>query len=755
MMAAPAPRPSVPPQAELPLPPPFMTGVGEVHLLDRLAVVFRHLRLVMAVFVLVLTLALLRSYSTTPLYRAQAQILIEDERSIAVAGLNSTDPAYWQEAEPYYQTQYRILEGRSLARRVVRRLELEKHPEYGAPPEGGPSQAIRSARDALQAAFRRALGRDTPEPQAAPREPGEGDTEAPLVNALLGGVQVEPIKQTRLVTLHYISPNPAFAALAVNTLAEEYVAQNLDLRMESTQKQLAFLEGAIAEQQQKVEDLELRMAQHRGAQGSTADGRQNIVISTLTSLTEALAKARNARLEKEAIYRQIEGLDPKTASVDTFPVIAQNLTIQTLRNDLGKMEAERASRLAGGAGQNHPRVRELSTDIGELRNRLTLEIQRAMLTVRNEYRSALATEQSLARSLEEQKQRAAELDQRNVAYIPLERQAESERNVYQTLIQQQKELAIVANSKANNVKLMDAAEVPGAPFTPNHRRDLLMGLVLGLTLGVGLAFGIEYLDDTVKTPEDISRRLKLPLLGLVPAVRGQVSPVLSDRVPHDFGEAFRSLRTSLVFTSGGESTRIIAVTSTQPLEGKTTTACNLALALALGGARVLLIDADMRRPGLHKVMRMENGLGLSHLLTGQARIREAARPTVEPGLLVITAGRTPPNPSELLSSDRMKSLVTNLASGPFDWVIVDTPPVLAVTDAVILAPYLSGLVFVVGAEMTRIGHAERALEILQTSRPRLVGTVLNRVDFDRNKYYYSRYYGYHYKSYYGQAGVSA
>ena len=231
-------------------------------------------------------------------------------------------------------------------------------------------------------------------------------------------------------------------------------------------------------------------------------------------------------------------------------------------------------------------------------------------------------------------------------------------------------------------------------------------------------------------------------------------PVLTETVPHDFGEAFRSLRTSLVFTSGGESTRIIAVTSSQPLEGKTTTACNLALALALGGSRVLVIDADMRRPGLHKTIGLPNDVGLSHLLVGQARVREVVQRTTEPNLFVITAGRTPPNPSELLASERMNHLIANLAHGPFDWVVIDTPPVLAVTDAVIIAQKVAGVVFVIGSEMTRRVHAERALETLQSGRARGIGVVLNRVDFDRNKYYYSRYYGYQYKSYYGQNNVA-
>jgi capsular exopolysaccharide synthesis family protein len=268
---------------------------------------------------------------------------------------------------------------------------------------------------------------------------------------------------------------------------------------------------------------------------------------------------------------------------------------------------------------------------------------------------------------------------------------------------------------------------------------------------VATAFVIDYLDDTVKTPEDVTWRLKLHFLGLVPKVRGERHPLLSGPVPHDFGEAFRALRTALLAGNNTEATRVLAITSAQPLEGKTTTAVNIALALAIGGARVLLIDADMRRPSLHKALRLPNDTGLSHLLIGEARMREVVQRTGDPNLLVITAGRTPSNPSELLGSDRMKAFVHQLAVGPFDWVIIDTPPVLAVTDAVILAPMVSGVTFVLGAEMTRWRLAERAIETLQSGHPHSISAVLNRVDFDRNRYYYSRYYGHQYKSYYAEA----
>jgi capsular exopolysaccharide synthesis family protein len=225
----------------------------------------------------------------------------------------------------------------------------------------------------------------------------------------------------------------------------------------------------------------------------------------------------------------------------------------------------------------------------------------------------------------------------------------------------------------------------------------------------------------------------------------------SSQVPHDFGESFRSLRTSLLSKYPDEGTKILIVTSAQPLEGKTTTAANIAMALAYGGARVLLIDADMRRPGLHRPLRLTNERGLSQVLTGQARVRDVIQRTVDPNLLAITAGRSPLNPSELLSSERMKTLLTNLAHGPFNWIIIDTPPVLAVTDAVILAPLVSGVTFVVGAEMTRRRLAERAIETVMQAHPKFAAVVLNKVNFAKNKYYYSRYYGHQYKNYYAEA----
>lgn len=749
-MIAAAPVVDTAPSPSLPQP------IREVHILDRLVTVFRHMRLVVAVFTVVVAIGTLNSFSTVPRYKARASVLIQDQRSVAVTNLNANNTAqYDEDPEPYFNTQFQILRGRALGKRAVDKLNLINRGIPSAQ-STGLLGSISSARARLSTGLRARLSgnqaSNVPPPDAAERETSQ---ESATIAAFLSGVEVTPIRTTRLVEVSYDSTDPQFAALAVNTLVTEYIEQNLDLRLRDIDNTLKWLEGQLTAAQAKLQAAEGAMAEYRQTENALSlDRGTNILGAQLAQMNDAVTKAKTARIEKQGVYDQLKGLNGDSPEVEGIAAVSQNPTIQGIRSQLSALQSERA-RNADRWGTNHPEMVKLNSSIATLEQQLQIEKSKVIDTIRNEYRSAVANEQSLSAALENQKRQSMDLDKKSAGYTVLERQAAGEREIYQSLLTQDKELRVIRNSRANNIQLMDVAEVPKAPYVPDHRRDMLMSVVLGLALAVGLAFGIEYLDDTVKTPDDVTRRLNLPLLGLVPAVRGEQAPLLATDVPHDFGEAFRSLRTSLVFTSKGDGARLLGVTSTQPLEGKTTTACNLAMVLAYGGARVLLIDADMRRPGLHRTMGIANGTGLSHVLTGQARIREVVRPTSEPNLVVITAGRTPPNPSELLAGDRMRELLQKLAHSPFDWVIIDTPPVLAVTDAVVLAPLLSGFAFVIGAEMTRRGHVERAVEMLQASRQPIVGVVLNRVDFDRNKYYYSRYYGYQYKSYYGQSQTPA
>jgi polysaccharide biosynthesis transport protein len=732
---------------------PQSSSGQQVHLLDRLSAIFRHRRIAGAAFVIVVGLMMVQTYSKIPLYRASARVLIQDERTTAVSNLSANDPIFWQDSEQYYNTQYSILRSRGLAKRVVQRLKLQNHPLFNgtAPQSRGPLSLVRETRQALGKSVRGLFSRGTTETPTEKPPVDESALESSLISQFLGGVEINPEKQTRLVEVAYVSPSPEFAALAATTLAEEYAQQNIDLRLETINKNLLWLTDEVVKQEKKVTEAETAMARYREQQNALSlEDRQNIVVARLNTLNDTATRARTARLQKEASYNQLKSVDPKSDAADSFAVISANLGVVEAKTRLNEQMAEKA-RLSARYLPGHPDLVKVEGQIESARAVLVAQRTRVIESAKNEYEAAVNEERSYSGQLEAQKGTAMDLDRKSGAYLVLQRQAETNRTIYQSLMQQQKELRVVSNSRTNNVLVQDRAEAPGGPFSPNARRDWFTALMAGLMVAVGLAFGIEYLDDTIKTPDDVTERLRLPLLGLVPSVRGKRVPLLTEPVPHDFGEAFRSLRTSIVFTSGAEGPRVIAVTSSQPLEGKTTTACNLGMVLALGGSRVLLVDADMRRPGLHTVIGASNEVGLSHLLVGQARVRDAVQKTSEPNLFVIAAGRIPPNPSELLSSERMNALLANLRSGPFDWVIIDTPPVLAVTDAVIVARAVSGVVFVIGSEMTRRVHAERAIETLTAGKTKSIGAVLNRVDLERNRYYYSRYYGYNYQNYYGSS----
>jgi polysaccharide biosynthesis transport protein len=730
-----------------PSPAPY-TPENEVHLLDRLAVLYRYRQLCITVFILVTAAMIIQGYSNVKIYQAQARVLIEDERSTAIPGLQNEQNTYFEDPEPYYQTQYKILKGRDLTRRVVRKLHLEKVPEFNGTKPAPPTPL--SLLSDLKTRLMGYVGRG---PAAAP-EPAKVDEtadESAMVGAFLGRVEVVPVRGSHLVDITFISEEPTFAADAVNALIDEYVTENLEIKLRSTQGMLDWLDNELASQQKRVEESERALAEYREKENALSlDDKQNIVLSRLNQLNDTATRARSSRVQKESLYNQVKAIASGT-NPDAIPIIATNGGVQTAKSKLVDLQRQKVQLLERYADK-HPKVLDINAQLQDAQRQLDVAISGAVQSVRNEYETAVIEERTFAKNLEGAKSEATDLNRKGIGYGVMEREAKSNREVYQSLLTREKELRVSANSRTNNVRVVDRAEIPRGPITPSGRRTWLMSAMIGLALAIAVALGLDYMNDTIKTPEDITRRLKLPFLGLVPAIRGDKHPLLaSAQVPHDFSESFRSLRTSLLSKYPDEGTKIIIVTSAQPLEGKTTTAANIAMALAYGGARVLLIDADMRRPGLHRPLRLTNERGLSQVLTGQARVRDVIQRTVDPNLLAITAGRTPPNPSELLSSERMKTLLANLAHGPFNWIIIDTPPVLAVTDAVILAPMVNGVTFVIGAEMTRRRLAERAIDTVMQSRPRYAAVVLNKVNFEKNKYYYSRYYGHQYKNYYAEA----
>jgi polysaccharide biosynthesis transport protein len=730
-----------------PAPAPPLAAGPEPHLFDRLSVLYKYRWATIAAFTIVVGWVMVDSYTKIPVYRAQARVLIEDPNADIATPTEIARNVTLADPEMYLQTQLRIMRGRDLAERVAAKLDLAKAPEFNGQGPKPTQLAVGIALVKYYVAwpYRMITSQaDAPAPTAV----ANPIAAAGYPEVLISRLGVTQVRGSQLVDMTFDSADPQFAARAVNVFAEEYVAHNLSLKVESLEKSAEWLTGEVEKQAELMRQSDMGLQQYKATQDAGAlDSNQNIVVARLTAANDAATKARLDRIQKEGLWRQIESAG---SDIESITSVLNNPQIQALRAGINQAEQEKA-RLAERYGDKHPDYQKAVTTLTNSQRQLEEETRKARQNAKSEYEAAVIQEREMQGQLNESKTQATALGRKGVDYAVLLREAESNRTVYNQLLTREKELRVVANSRTNNVRVVDKALPPGAPFSPNHRRDWSYALALGLAIGLAVAFGIDYLDDTVKTPDDITRRLKLRFLGLVPIVAGERHPLISGPVPHDFGEAYRSIRTALAAQLPTTGARVIAVGSSQPLEGKTTTAVNIAMALAVGGARVLLIDGDMRRPSVHKALRMTNDRGLSQLLAGQARMREVVQRTHDPNLLTITAGRTPANPSELLASDRMRALLSGLETGPFDWIIIDTPPVLAVTDAVILAPLVGAMVFVIGAEMTRWRLAERAVETLLSSNPRQVLAVLNKVNFGRNKYYYSRYYGHQYKNYYAES----
>ena len=741
-------------------------GESEVHLLDRLSVLYRYRNIVIAVVIVVLIGGAVQTYTTTKEYKANAVVQIDPDRP-AIQGI--AQGMFSPDDEMYaFETELTNLRSHTTALRVARKLNLANNPEFNgqeAQPTGL-GDALLNLRSRLLTpvlslfkgapAKPAAAKEDAKNAEAAPTaDTNETAEEAGRVSLLMSRMAANRLIGTRLVDVEVVSRHPEFAAAAANAFVDEYVLSNMERKTKAIREKKELYEKQKLRMEAKVETenklyLEASTKTPMGVyiEPGALAGQVSLARSQWTQAQDlsARAKAEYERLARVNLKDEAAALEAARTvpGMSTDPV-AVGFLMQLEEQD----KTRKRLRATNGWGDNHPKIVEIDQDVASIKKQLGARLNSLVDTARLNLDVARNSEERFKVAFQTADQTTSEQANQGVTLQILQERIKQDMDLLNSTSRQAEEAGIEASATSNNARKADPAQVPGSPFKPDPARNMLMALLAGFVLALGLAFGLDYLDDTVKTPEDITRKLHVPFLGLVPAVHGEKQPVLSGPVPHDFGESYRALRTSLVFTSGGESTRVITVTSAQPLEGKTTTACNLAMVLAFGGSRVLLMDADMRRPGVHKALKINNTVGLSHLLVGQARVREAIQRTSDPNFCVMTAGRTPPNPSELLSSERMRQLIANLKQGPFDWVVIDTPPVLAVTDAVILTPLVDGVTFVVGAEMTRRRLAERAVHMIMASRPKVVGAVLNRVNFDRNKYYYSRYYGYQYKSYYG------
>lgn len=737
------------PLRSVPSPAPEPADNGNAHLLDHVRVIYKRRWSALTAFVVICGATFIYSSTATPLFIAKVQLLIENENPNVVKFDDVYEPN--KNGSDYYQTQYRLLQSRLIARRTLETDKLWSVSSLAAPVTGL-ADSLAALFSSLQQLTRSWSGGATAVEQP---DASEHPDQVAILDRFVRSITVTPVRNSRLVDVAIQSTDPQFAAQAANALARNYIEQSLEFRFLATKEASDFLSARTAEQRKALEQSEHALQQYREATGAMAiEDRQNIVIQRLTELNAAVTRARTDRIEKQSIYEQLHNIQNDRMAVDTFPAILNNSFIQQLKgesNDLQRQKAQLGEKL----GARHPDMVKLQSAIDSTETRLNAEVRKVVQALRNDYLAAQANERALQTSLTQQRAEAQELNRAAVKYGVLERDAATNQTMFTGLLQRTRETDIAADLRASNIRIVDAAEVPRAPSSPNLRKNARFALGGGLALALAVAFFFEYLDNRIKQPEEIKKVLGLPFLGMVPAFKvtalgGQ--PLISKGMPPAFSEAIRGIRTNLLFASASAGPKTVLVTSTGPGEGKSVVSANIAVALAQLNARVLLIDADMRRPKTHEFFGLKREPGLSNVLVANAKASDAVRRTTIANLWLLPCGKLPPNPAELLGSARFQEFMRSLDQH-FDWVIVDSPPVMAVTDPGVLAHTATGVVFVVGSEMTNKWTARAALDRLDAAHPNYLGAVLNKVDVNRNPYFYSKHYRKEYQKYYTKSGA--
>ena len=838
------------------------TEEKEIHLRDYWNVLWRRRWTVITTVLIVLLATGIFTFTRKPIYTAKGTLLVEKEPTIL-----TFEEIFQIETfrDDYYQTQYKLLQSRGLAERVVERLKLHEHPEFA----GEPGKRKRPV--------------DKNDPFLKKR----------LVDAFLNRLKVNPIRMTRLVEVQFRAKDPKLAAAVVNELFDSFIDMNVETRYEATEQATQFLTEQIASLQAEIAEKERQLQAYSQEKNIVAlSETETTIIDKLAEINKALTEAQIDRIKKEAYYNEVKNLSP-----DYIPEAFTNPLIQRLREDYVRLNREYQKKLETFHPE-YPEMQRLKAELDSARKLLEIETQNMIKAAYSEYQAALKKERSLEEVFNKQKQEAFNLNSNAIFYNALKTEIENKKNLLESLIKRQSEMGVAARQRGlrtANVRIVDRADVPLSPSSPKKRQNLILALIIGLMGGIGLAFLYEYLDNTIKTAEDVERYGRVATLGIVPtfsvdgfrrgygygyygsvygrkikkekgkkemegpkkkgkgeaviaepeilgkeekvdeldwlriakreagderrkegeegdryksreseggargegkerivarekelkrkAVTGEVGAEAGEAVvgrgeagrtegiraeevgvekipvdeeerlkqikaieliPHyapksSFAESYRTIRTALLLSSPQEKLRSIVISSPLPSEGKTATVANLAITLAQANRKVLLIDADLRKPRLHRIFKLKNINGLTNYLVDQVEYRDLIKATEVPNLYVVNSGPLPPNPADLLGSEKMARLV-NFAKQYFHHILFDSPPILVVADAMVFGPVIDGIILVVRGEKTTREALQRAREKLDLMKIKLMGVIINNLDLRRHSYYYKHYY---------------
>ena len=718
-------------------------------------------RIVIAFAAAVMIIGVVHIISTPPTYTAETTIMLAPatgEGSSALENLVEIETAAYN-ADQYYKTQSEILESPVIAAYVIRRLGLAHRPAFNDDPP----------KDSFARLWSSTVGRITGSGNIKPRIPSfipgqDDDVPRTLVHRYMAMLKVTLVPGTNLLKISFATHNPRLSAELAKAHVEGYEQQQNEIRSSQSEEARQFLENKLIDIKEQLENSEAALNDYRRRKGIipgliSLDGKNAVVLDRLADLSRNLTNAQVDRIGLEAQVAIIRKYD-----YNSLPAVAQSVEIQALHKEMNNLYMQEAA-LSTQFRPDYPPLAKLRSQMDEVQRELNIAIDKVVAEARSSYEAAVEKENELQSEIDRQRAETLNLNDSAAQYAILQREVDTNRELYNAVLTRMKDVAVTSGNRLNNVSVIVPAEIPTVPTTPNKARELMLALILGVSGGIALAFVLDFLDNTLKNPEQAEAYLREPILGMVPefsALEGRllgygVPELITGRPPaltagrelvtahgsySAIGECYRNFRTALLLSRAEHPPRITLITSAVSREGKTVTSVNTAVMLAQLGGKTVLVDADLRRARCHRLLSIDNHLGLTEVLTGSRELREVLRPTAIEHLDFLSAGASPPNPTELLGSRRMAETLRHLAQD-YEYVVIDSSPVLPVSDSLLLAKLVDGVVIVANAAATPRQQVRIACVRVEYAQGRLLGIVLNRIKLhspDYHPYYHGYYY---------------
>jgi polysaccharide biosynthesis transport protein len=702
---------------------------GFGHLYEYWRILKKRKWIILGALSLCLTMGTLITLMEKPLYTTSVRVQVDRSSTKIVESGNVTPTESTGDFE-FLKTTYEVLQSVTMAERVASALKLGEDADFLKPRDFSIVGWLYQATG---------LAGNKPEPVVNPAARTGAATGVVMRNRL-----VRPVAGSRLVDIVYSDPAPARAQRIANAFATAFIASSIDKRFEANAYAKTYLED-------QAQQLQIRLERSEKVMLDFAEKEQIIAVNEKSSIAENNLSAANTalgtltaeRMKSEQQWKQVE-----TTTAITLPQFMSNVAVSALRSQRGTLTTEYREKLRTFKPE-YPAMQELQAKIKEIDQQLATEVKGIKQTLKGAYQAAASQEAETAKQVEKLRGEVLDLQKRSIQYNNLKRDVDTNRTLYNSLLQRFKEVDIAAGIGANNIFVIDKAALPGAPSSPKMMRALIMYLAFGLGLGLGAAFLLERLDDSIRSAEEVERITGLTTLGIIPFVdEAEMKSTMAD--PRSaLSEAYRSLCTSLQFTTDSGLPKSLVVTSSGPSEGKSSTALTIAKHFSTIGLKVLIIDADLRKPSLHTKLEVQNGTGLSNYLTGACTIAEAMHETPFTNLVFMPTGPLPPNAADLLGGSRLLSLITQSLES-FDFVVIDSPPVMGLADAQLLSSAAVATIFVVGSGQTKSGAIRAALKRLELARAPIIGSVVTKFDVKNAAYGYGYGgYGANYNNYYG------